>query len=132
MKLRTFLSLLGIILFLSHSTNAQTISFCKEDTSASKTEVDKRPLDPRDFVCISSKGRNEISPTRWKEFPQQLIDINNKIFIDFDISGLIKEEGFVGNISVEAALNDRKIEVAPYTAVGEEVEQIGVGSVSPI
>lgn len=91
-------------------------------------------IDPRRFLVIKEiRFRNASPDTVWYAFNyfQNSIDSRSEILIEFDKDSLKKQYFFEGNISLIADINGNKIELPPYSEVGEGFSTVGTESLSP-
>lgn len=81
-------------------------------------------------VAYQSQGTNDSLqyPNSQRLF---VLDDHGKLEIHFDIEALSSNPDWIGTISVNAEYDDNKVEVSPYSLVGEETKSFGVESTSP-
>jgi hypothetical protein len=66
-----------------------------------------------------------------KFYPRQMqeaVDMHSTLEIRFDQEEIARNVDFYGNISLAASIGDRKLEVAPYSVIGEARRSLGVNA----
>ncbi|MCB0722265.1 MAG: hypothetical protein KDC42_08170 [Ignavibacteriae bacterium] len=85
---------------------------------------DTSNLDPRQFIKIYQNQDPNEPIGQWsnQQFKTLRSSLSPKslLTIEFLIGKIISQESIFGNLSIGAKLNDRKIEVSPYSEVGEK------------
>ena len=85
---------------------------------------DTSNLDPRQFIKIYQNQDSNEPIGRWsnQQFKTLRSSLSPKslITVEFLVDKIISKESIFGNLSIGAKLNDRKIEVSPYSEVGEK------------
>ena len=120
-----------------------TITFKSKNTTISILS------DPRQYISIHEKKSNSStsSPIWWltkqnattngvtnsmqRLVPFQkfkFVDISSNLEIHFEQEALSKNINLQGSVSVEARSNNKKIEVSPYSLIGEERISFGVNA----
>lgn len=97
-------------------------------------------LDPRKYISIYEVDKNtgksmivwngnEIDQNSTNVVPQKVrtVDLNSELKIIFDAKKL-KTMGLSGNISLQATVGERRIEVNPYSLIGQSQVNYGIKS----
>ncbi|MEI9946089.1 MAG: hypothetical protein WDN26_17935 [Chitinophagaceae bacterium] len=140
--------ILPSLLFCFYAS-AQRLSRPTKDTakitpSELRSLVDEG-LEPRKYVTVIYKKRpdtkteNSLAVWHWDPYVQhqkyKVLDKDGVIEIYFDKDKLAKDIKFKGSFSLEAIVKskggDRKIEVSPYSLIGEQAKDYGPNSISP-
>lgn len=84
-------------------------------------------------TSINKHNRSQIVADRflYTDNPVQkyeIVDTKATLEINFNTDSLANETDFFGNISIAAWINDRKIEVSPYSEVGKAQSKIGTNA----
>ncbi|MEO1258843.1 MAG: hypothetical protein AAFZ15_08590 [Bacteroidota bacterium] len=104
-------------------------------TKRSKFGFIKGRRDIRDSVELQNNYEKEArrwdSPKYEQTQLYDVVDIKSKLIIQFDKNAMARNENLSGNISLAAWINNKPIEVAPYSMIGKEREKIGLNSKPP-
>jgi hypothetical protein len=102
-------------------------------------------IEPRKYVTVVYKKRpdtkteNSLAVWRWDPYVQhqkyKVLDKDGVVEIYFDKEKLAQDIKFKGSFSLEATVKgkggDRKVEVTPYSLIGEQSKAFGPSSISP-
>lgn len=58
------------------------------------------------------------------------VDTRSALIIEIDREALGRFDDFTGSVSLSATLNNRQIEVSPYSEIGKELKTVGVSGVN--
>ncbi len=112
--------------------------------SAVKALVDSG-IDPRKYITVIYKRRPDtktektLAVWRWDSYTEHqkynVLDMDGVVEIYFDKEKLANDVKFKGSIGLEAIVKskggDRKIEITPYSLVGEKAQDYGTNAISP-